>query len=89
MEATREDALAAGEADDQEALGELRLEWQGRLRRLLAAQPDVAVELRRLLDELEPSGSTAPSAKAIHQHATASGRARVYQAGRDQHNTQR
>ncbi|WP_181446762.1 tetratricopeptide repeat protein [Streptomyces sp. NTH33] len=70
LEATREDALAADEADDQETLGELHLEWQGRLRRLLAAQPGAAVELRRLLDELEPGSATGP---AVTQHADASG----------------
>lgn len=86
LEATREDALAADEAGDQETLGELHLEWQGRLRRLLAARPGAAVELRALLDELEPRGSTGP---AVTQHASASGRARIYQAGRDQHNAQR
>lgn len=86
LEATREDALAAGEADDRETLGELHLEWQGRLRRLLAAHPGAAVELRVLLDELEPSGATGP---VITQHANASGQARFYQAGRDQHNAQR
>ncbi|MGW0879424.1 hypothetical protein [Streptomyces sp. NPDC002671] len=86
LEATREDALAAGEAEDQETLGELHLEWQGRLRRLLAAQPGAAVELRRLLDDLEPRGAARP---AITQHASASGHARIYQAGRDQHNAQR
>lgn len=86
LDATREDALAAGEADDQETLGELHLEWQGRIRRLLAAQPDAAVELRGLLDELDPTGPTGP---AITQNASASGQARIYQAGRDQHNAQR
>lgn len=86
LEATREDALAAGEADDQETLGELHMEWQGRLRRLLAAQPGAAVEPRRLLDELEPRGATGP---AITQHASASGHARIYQAGRDQHIAER
>ncbi|MFI1163074.1 hypothetical protein ACH4UM_05550 [Streptomyces sp. NPDC020801] len=86
LEATREDALAAGEADDQETLSELHLEWQGRLRRLLAAQPGAAAELRTLLGELEPQGATGP---AITQHASASGQARIYQAGRDQHNAER
>jgi hypothetical protein len=86
LEATREDALAADEADDQETLDELHLEWQGRLRRLLAAQPRAAVELRGLLDELEPSGATGP---VVTQHASASGNARIYQAGRDQHNAER
>lgn len=86
LEATREEAVAAGENDDQETLGELHVEWQGRLRRLLAAQPGAAVELRRLLDELEPGGATSP---AITQHASASGHARIYQAGRDQYNAER
>ncbi|WP_373313416.1 hypothetical protein [Streptomyces capitiformicae] len=86
LEATREDALAAGEADDQETLSELHLEWQGRLRRLLAAQPGAAVELRGLLDELDPRGSTGP---VVTQHASASGQARIYQAGRDQHIAER
>lgn len=86
LEATREDALAAGAADDRETLGELHLEWQGRLRRLLAAHSGAAAELRLLLDELEPRDSTGPT---IAQHASASGQARIYQAGRDQHNAQR
>lgn len=86
LEATREDALAADEADDQDTLGEPHSEWQGRLRRLLAAQPGAAAELRRLLDELEPMSATSP---VITQHASASGHARIYQAGRDQHNAQR
>ncbi|WP_055524057.1 hypothetical protein [Streptomyces graminilatus] len=85
LEVTREDAVAAGETGDQETIGELRLEWQGRLRRLLAAHPDAAVELRGLLDELEPRGSAGLSINAITQRADASGRARIYQAGRDQH----
>ncbi|MFJ3821780.1 hypothetical protein [Streptomyces nodosus] len=86
LTATREDALAAGETGDQETLGELHAEWQGRLRRLLAARPGAAAELRGLLDELDPGGA---SRSAITQHASASGHARIYQAGRDQHNTQR
>lgn len=85
LEATREDALAAGEAGDHETLTELQLEWQGRLRRLLAAQPGAAVELRALLGELGPRAA-GPS---ITQHADASGRARIYQAGRDQHIAER
>jgi hypothetical protein len=82
LEATREEALAASEADNQETLSELCLEWQGRLRRLLVAEPGAAEELRRLLDQLEPMGMTGPT---ITQHASASDHARIYQAGRDQH----
>ncbi|MFE2297476.1 hypothetical protein ACFXAW_04685 [Streptomyces sp. NPDC059445] len=84
--AGHEDVLAAMAANDQETLDELRLQWQGLVRRLIVARPAAAEELRRLLDELDPSGSVA---RQVTQHATASGHARVYQAGRDQHITER
>ena len=38
LEAGREDVLAAA-ADDQQTLEELRLQWQGAVRRLLVARP--------------------------------------------------
>ncbi|MFF2381583.1 hypothetical protein [Streptomyces sp. NPDC058108] len=82
----REDVLAAAAADDQETLDELRLQWQGSVRRLLVARPAAVEELRALLDQLDPGGS---AARQITQHATASGQARVYQAGRDQHIAER
>ncbi|MFI9030263.1 hypothetical protein [Streptomyces sp. NPDC053560] len=83
LEAAREDLLAARDSADEETEEELRRDWQGRIRRLLAARPDVADDLRALLDEVSPDA--APAAPVITQHATASGSARVYQAGRDQH----
>ena len=86
LEAGREDVLAAAAADDQQTLDELRLQWQGAVRRLLVARPDAVAELRALLDQLDPDGSVA---RQITQHATASGQARVYQAGRDQHIAER
>ncbi len=86
LEATRDDVLAAEAAGDRESVDELHAEWQGRLRRLLVARPDAAAELRTLLDELEPEAGTDP---AVVQHARASGRARIQQAGRDQHITER
>ena len=86
LEAGREDVLAAAAADDQQTLEELRLQWQGAVRRLLVARPDAVAELRALLDQLDPVGSVA---RQITQHATASGQARVYQAGRDQHIAER
>jgi len=86
LEAGREDVLAAVAAHDQEALDELRLQWQGFVRRLIVARPAAAEELRQLLDELDPDGSVA---RQVTQHATASGQARVYQAGRDQHIAER
>ncbi|WP_109001336.1 hypothetical protein [Streptomyces rishiriensis] len=86
LEATHEDVLAAAAAGDQETLDELRLQWQGSVRRLLVARPAAVEELRALLDRLDPEGS---AARQISQHATASGQARVYQAGRDQHIAER
>ncbi|MER6784820.1 hypothetical protein ABT330_09310 [Streptomyces sp. NPDC000658] len=86
LEATREDVLAAAAAGDQESLEELRLQWQGSVRRLLVARPAAVDELRALLDRLDPGGA---AARQISQHATASGQARVYQAGRDQHIAER
>jgi hypothetical protein len=87
LDAGQPEVVAATVADDQEVLSEMRAEWQGRLRRLLVAQPEAATELRRLLDEVAPSASAADP--AVTQRATASGHARVYQAGRDQHITER
>lgn len=86
LDATREDLLAARTSGDDGVASELQTEWQGRVRRLLASRPEAARELRALLDEIEPRPVTEP---AVAQHATASGRARIYQAGRDQHIAQR
>ncbi|MDP9950259.1 MULTISPECIES: hypothetical protein [Streptomyces] len=66
---------------------ELAAEWQGRIRRLLTERPEVAADLRALLDELAPGERAV--APTVAQRATASGSARVYQAGRDQHITER
>ncbi|MFJ3894491.1 hypothetical protein [Streptomyces sp. NPDC090083] len=86
LEAGREDVLAAMAANDLETLNELRLQWQGLVRRLIVTHPGAAQELRALLAELDPDGSAASS---VTQHATASGHARAYQAGRDQHIAER
>ncbi|MBP2582755.1 hypothetical protein J3A78_003233 [Streptomyces sp. PvR006] len=88
LEATRDDLLAAREGGDELTEQELREEWAGRLRRLLREQPDVAGELRRLLDEVDPQAQDA-GAVTVHMRAEASGSGRVYQAGRDQHITER
>ncbi|MGW3558670.1 hypothetical protein ACWDNT_15060 [Streptomyces sp. NPDC000963] len=88
LDATRDDLLAARETGDDLTEQELREEWAGRLRRLLREQPEVAVDLRRILDELEPEAQAAP-AGTVRMQAEASGHGRVYQAGRDQHITER
>ncbi|MGW2919850.1 hypothetical protein ACWDBF_18605 [Streptomyces angustmyceticus] len=87
LDASREEVLRAHSAADQEMLSELRLQWQGYLRRLLLAQPAAVEELRRLFDEA--GSEAAVHASRITQHGTASGRARVYQAGRDVHINER
>ncbi|AZS85952.1 hypothetical protein ELQ87_17930 [Streptomyces griseoviridis] len=80
LDVTRDDLLTPQAAADAGTREELAAEWQGRIRRLLAAHPEETQTLRTLLDELAPNAPT-PS---ITQHATASGHSRVYQAGRDQ-----
>ncbi|MGV9911755.1 hypothetical protein ACWEWD_11675 [Streptomyces tendae] len=89
LEAGREELLLARRAGDDEAEAGLTAEWQGRVRRLLLARPDVADELRALLDELAPSMPQEPDPRQVHLQARASGSARIYQAGRDQHITER
>lgn len=84
LEATRDDVLAARESNDRETEVELSAEWQGRVRRLLAAHPETTDELRRLLAELADSAPQV-AGPTVTQHATASGDSRVYQAGRDMH----
>jgi hypothetical protein len=81
------EVLTAVRVDDQESLSELRTEWQGRFRRLLVTRPEAAAELRRLFDELAPAEPMA--SPAVTQRAAASGHARIYQAGRDQHIAER
>jgi hypothetical protein len=89
LEAGREELLLARRAGDAESEAELTAEWQGRVRRFLLAQPEAADELRRILDELNPSLPEEPGTRRIHLRARASGSARIYQAGRDQHITER
>ena len=87
FEADRREALMAVESDDEETLDELRAQWRGRIRRLLVADPSAREELSRLLDELAPLPES--EASGVVQHAKATGSARIYQAGRDQHVTDR
>ncbi|WTU68991.1 hypothetical protein OHU31_32840 [Streptomyces sp. NBC_00055] len=81
LDVTRRELLAAQAGGDLESRSELGAEWQGRMRRLLAAHPEETEALRALLSELAPY---APADSSVTQHASASGHARVYQAGRDQ-----
>jgi len=80
----REEVVAARAAGDDAVEQALVGEWQGRLRRLLAAHPDLAVELRRLLDEelapALPAGGQSWTGD-VDMRAEASGHGRVYQVG--------
>lgn len=93
LDASREELLAVREASDPrteaETADEIRLEWQGRVRRLLHAHPELAEDLKALLAETAPAAPAAPTASVPTQQATASGEARIYQAGRDLHLDQR
>ncbi|MFH8801245.1 hypothetical protein ACH4F6_16855 [Streptomyces sp. NPDC017936] len=80
----RADVLDARRNGDERAEGELVGEWQGRLRRLLAAHPEMVPELRRLVDELLPMVEEEdPRSGGVRLTANASGRSRVTMAGRD------
>ncbi|MGW5370608.1 hypothetical protein ACWER6_23110 [Streptomyces sp. NPDC004009] len=84
----REEIVAARDGDDQQAEADLAREWGIRLARLLRRAPELAPELRRLMDEeWLPllAAEDGERAAGIRMTATASGQARIYQAGRDQH----
>jgi hypothetical protein len=89
LEATREDLLLARQSGDTYTEAELAAEWQARTRRLLVARPEVADELRRILDELSPALSDQRASVDVRLRAEVSGSGRVYQAGRDQHINER
>ncbi|MFJ8358228.1 hypothetical protein [Streptomyces sp. NPDC093984] len=88
LEASRSELLAAHREHDEALEQEIRVEWQSRLRRLLAEHPESAQSLRQLLEEVSPS-TPAHGGTTIRMQAKASGKGRVYQAGRDQHITER
>ncbi|MGW2027989.1 hypothetical protein [Streptomyces decoyicus] len=83
----RSEVIAARDEGDAQAEEELAADWQRRLRRLLRDDPSLADELRRVLDE-ELSPLLAPAEQSrigqVQMNATASGHARVYQAGGNQ-----
>ncbi|MFE9697901.1 hypothetical protein [Streptomyces sp. NPDC006270] len=86
LEETRTLVLAAQQDGDEATAPELQGEWQGKMRRLLVANPSVADDLRTLLDELDASShaSDQNSIQSMRMSARATGNGRIYQAGRDQ-----
>lgn len=67
----------------------LRAEWSSRLRRLLAADPELAGELRDLLAELGTPEAPAAAPGVQVLKGTASDQATLYMAGGDVHVTNR
>ncbi|WP_128375772.1 hypothetical protein [Streptomyces cavernae] len=89
---TRAQMLAAREMGETDTEQALVADWQLRLQALIRSNPTVAVELRSLLDtQLAPSLSAEQRSRigTLVMKAEASGSGRVYQAGRDQHITER
>lgn len=79
---TRDEVLRARRDGDREAEDELVGEWQGRLRRLLVANPGLVGELRAIVDEFGPDpAGRAERGTTVTQTATASGNASVTQVG--------
>lgn len=79
-------ARAAGTPVDEVALGG---EWARHVRELLAARPDAEAALRAALAGWNETGDGQDVSGGIHLDARATGSSRVYQAGRDQHITER
>jgi hypothetical protein len=83
----RADLLAAQAAGDQDSERDLVLQWRNRLRRLLAADPDLATPLYELVARLGPGSAAPVSTVGLYGHAT--GHGRVDQAGDDLHGNDR
>lgn len=88
LDSSREDLVAAQERGDADTEAELGEEWGSRLRRLLREHPELADELRQFVETAEETSGDRAGYR-VHLRASASGEGRVYQAGRDQHITER
>lgn len=91
LDEVRGEVLVAREQGDDALEQALATEWSGRLGRLLLADPTVGQELTALLEALRAQlpDSDASRVPTVTMTARASGHGRVYQAGRDQHITER
>ncbi|CAM5584947.1 hypothetical protein BOQ63_002325 (plasmid) [Streptomyces viridifaciens] len=84
LEECRSELLASGQSEEgQAAAREMAIEWRGRLRGLLAAEPALAEELRALLTELRPDQPE--SGARVEMHGTASDQANIYMSGGSMH----
>ncbi len=87
LEEGRAEVLAARQAGDEQVAPALVGEWRNRLRRLVAADPQLADELRQVVAELvSVLAEVGPQqGTTITMQATTFGSSRVQQAGRDLH----
>lgn len=79
----RGELLAPGAADREQVARRVAAEWESRIHRLLASDPDLAGPLRQLL--LEGAGAEPPEhgvrAGSITQHVRVSGHGQAYVLG--------
>lgn len=89
LEDSRSAVLAARQTGDEQVEQDLMEEWQSRLRRLVAADPQLVDELRHVVAQLSSALADIdpPQAATITMQATTFGKSRVNQAGRDLHIT--
>ena len=89
LEDSRAEVLAAREVGDEQVEQILVGEWQGRLRRLVVADPQLVDELRWMVAELRAvlADADPPQHITISMQATTFDTSRVNQAGRDLHIT--
>jgi hypothetical protein len=89
LEDGRAEVLAARQVGDEQVEQALVGEWQGRLRRLVAADPQLVEELRGVVAELRSALADADPQQltTITMQATTFDNSRVNQAGRDLHVT--
>ncbi|WP_330330947.1 hypothetical protein OHS33_15275 [Streptomyces sp. NBC_00536] len=70
LEASREELRTALDGQDEDFAADIETEWRNRLRRVLAADPAAAAELRALMDEIAPQ---APAGTTVNVKNTVRG----------------
>ncbi|MFF0104296.1 hypothetical protein [Streptomyces hirsutus] len=90
LEASRTAVLDAGEGDGTDPAGRLEGQWAGRFAALLGEHPEAADELRELVEGWRRRATGGQEISGgVRLEARAEGSARIYQAARDQHITER
>jgi hypothetical protein len=91
MTEAHEQLMTARDTDDDQIEADLVAAWRSRLRGLLATDPSLAGDLRRLMDRLESTSVDGRRLDVgrVDMRADVSGHGRAYQALGDQHITER